>query len=405
MNLPFYFAKRYLFAKRSTQAINIISIISVIGVCIGSAALFIILSVFNGFEELNLVFYKKLNPDIKISRVDEISFIENELSSKISAIEQKHVSINSLEQYALLRYAQNPFYARVKGVDSNFFKIPSLDSTLVAGKYYFEEDGYQCMVMGYGLTQRLGIQLDQNIEQISVFAIKPNASLNTIDPMTSLNRKEFFPSGVFSVQQEMDEEQVFISLSEAQALFGTENKINAIELYLENEKDIEDVQSFLQNSLPKEYEVKNRYQLNEMLYKVLNSERWAVYLIMTFILTVAICNIIGAITMLIIDKKKDIKVLSGMGMSTQTIRRIFLIQAMMISVIGVITGLVLGTIFVYIQETYGIIKISGSEEFFIQAYPIKMMWRDHVWVLTTVMVLSLFTSWLTSKQSDQIVNA
>jgi lipoprotein-releasing system permease protein len=403
MNLSYYFAKRYLFAKKSTQAINIISIISVIGICIGSAALFVILSVFNGFEELNLVYYKKLNPDLKITRVDAQMFNEHELDKNISNIPQNLLCIKSLEQYALLRYLDNPFYARVKGVDSNFLNIPMLDSTLVAGGYYFDDEGIDYMVLGYGLTQRLGIELNQTLEQISVFAVKPKARFNTLDPMTSLNRKEFFPSAVFSVQQEMDEEQTFISLTQAQKLYDLPNKINAIELYLNDESDISKVQSIIQKNLPAEYEVKNRYQLNEMLYKVLNSERWAVYLIMTFILSVAICNIIGAITMLIIDKKKDIQVLSGMGMSAKSIRRIFLIQAMMISVIGVLIGLAIGSVFVVLQENYGIIKISGSEEFLIQAYPIKMMWRDYVWVLATVLILSFITAWATSKQSNQIV--
>lgn len=404
MYLPFYIAKRYLFSKKSTQAINIISYISIIGVCVGSAALFIILSVFNGFEELNLKYYKQLNPDLRISLKDESDFTYADVEASLKEISKSETVVRIYENHALLKYLQTPYYSKVKGVSDEFFKLKAIDSSIVAGKFKLEDEYASYVVLGIGLSYHLGIDIRQNLESISVLAPKPNAKPNALDPSSALNRVELFPSGIFSVKQEMDENTCFISLAKAEELFGVEGKINAVEIYLKDAEQTQEIKELIAASLDDKYIIKDRFQLNEMLYKVLNSERWGVYLIMTFILMVAICNIIASITMLIIDKKKDIAILNTLGLSKDQIRKVFLIQGVLISAIGLVVGLSIATGFVYLQEHYGLIKITASEDFLVQAYPIKLVYRDYFIVTGTVLLLSYIAAWFSSKQSYILAN-
>ncbi len=400
MNLPFYIAKRYLFSKKSTQAINIISLISIIGVCVGSAALFIILSVFNGFEELNLKYYKQLNADIKVQLNNEADFNYADVQKFLTSYEAKAKVVRVYENHAMLRYLQTPYYSKIKGVSDDFLKINNLKESLAAGTFKFEDEYTEYMVMGIGIAYQLGIDVKQNIQSVSVFAPKPESKINMLDPSAALNRVELYPAGLFSVKQDMDQNTCYVSLAKAEELFQTNGAINAVELYLDDESEMKNIKSELTEVLPSKFIVKDRFELNEMLYKVLNTERWGVYLILTFILTVAISNIIGAITMLIIDKKKDIAILHTLGLSNEQIRKVYLIQGLLISFIGLIIGLFIGTVFVYLQEQYGLIKISGSEDFLIQAYPIKLIYRDYFLVFFTVMGISLIAAWFSSKQSN-----
>lgn len=398
MNLPFYIAKRYLFSKKSTQAINIISLISIIGVCVGSAALFIILSVFNGFEDLNLKYYKQLNPDLKIQVANESDFNYADVQKFLTDYNSKASVVRVYENHAMLKYLQTPYYSKIKGVSEEFLKQKNLKESLTAGEFKFEDEYTEYMVMGMGIAYQLGIDVTQNIQSVSVFAPKPEKKINMLDPSAALNRVELYPAGMFSVKQDMDQNTCFVSLAKAEELFQTNGNINAIEFYLNDEKEMNSIKSELIKVLPSKFIVKDRFELNEMLYKVLNTERWGVYLILTFILTVAISNIIGAITMLIIDKKKDIAILNTLGLSNEQIRKVYLIQGLLISFIGVIIGLLLGSIFVFLQEKYGIIKISGSEDFLIQAYPIKLIYTDYILVFITVIGISFIASLFSSKQ-------
>lgn len=398
MNLPFYIAKRYLFSKKSTQAINIISLISIIGVCVGSAALFIILSVFNGFEDLNLKYYKQLNPDLKIQLANESDFNYADVQKFLTDYNAKASVVRVYENHAMLKYLQTPYYSKIKGVSEEFLKQKNLKESLSAGEFKFEDEYTEYMVMGMGIAYQLGIDVTQNIQSVSVFAPKPEKKINMLDPSAALNRVELYPAGMFSVKQDMDQNTCFVSLAKAEELFQTNGNINAIEFYLNDEQEMNTIKSELTKVLPSKFIVKDRFELNEMLYKVLNTERWGVYLILTFILTVAISNIIGAITMLIIDKKKDIAILHTLGLSNEQIRKVYLIQGLLISLIGVIIGLLLGSIFVFLQEKYGIIKISGSEDFLIQAYPIKLIYTDYILVFITVIGISFIASLFSSKQ-------
>ncbi len=399
MRSSFFIAKRYLFAKKTTNAITWISWISVIGVTIGTAALFVILSVFNGFEELNLIYYKKLSPDLKVIPITGTKFDTSTLSNKTFKNDLIDYKVTLLEGNVLLKYNNAQYFANVKGVSDDFMKSKELDSVISAGSFVLKENGNSYAVIGSGIEYALGIDVSQPLGQISIFAPKKNTSISTIDPSSSLNRMEIFPSGMFSVLQEMDDRVMFVPIEFAENLLDEKGQASAIDIYLKDEENITEVQHDLETSLPKNFKVKNRYELNEALYKVLNTERWAVYLVLTFILIIAICNIIGSITMLIIDKKKDIAVLRTMGATFQLIQRIYFFEGMMIALAGTFLGLILGAGFSFLQLKYGLIQITSADGVFMQAYPVKIILTDFLLVFATVFSISLVATWFTSKQS------
>jgi lipoprotein-releasing system permease protein len=333
-------------------------------------------------------------------KVDDSHFHLNEIQTVSNELDtNKYIGVGVLEDQALLKYGSSPYYTIVKGVSPSFLKIKELDSVLIAGGFFFKDSLADYAVIGNGITIELGIDIKQTIQHIDIFAPKANISTNTLDPSSAIHQKVFYPSGIFSVQQNLDERYIFTSLPFAQDLYEKSDSVNGFEIYGCTEKEMLLIQNEWKEKLPKNFVIKNRYELNETLYKVLNTERWAVYLILTLILIVAICNIIGAVTMLIIDKKKDIALLCAMGMDNNTIRRIYFIQSLLISFIGVIIGLFLGSIFVFLQKKYGLISIGGSEEFMIQKYPVKFIFSDLFLVFFTVMIISVITGWLTSAQS------
>lgn len=399
MKFEFFIARRYLFSKKSTNAINIISFISMIGVCIGTAALFVILSVFNGFEELNISLYKKLSPDLKIVPATGKYFKPSAILPKLSNEKEIDYPVEVIEDNALLRYGNTQYFATIMGVSENFLRSAELKDVISAGEFVLEEGDMDYAVIGRGIEYALNINVNQPVEQISFFAPKKHVRINTIDPGSALKRMELYPSGVFNVQQEMEDRVIFVPLRFARELTGEKENLTSVDIYLKDEAKMLKIQKNIQQTIGDDYVVKNRFQLNELLYKVLNTERWAVYLVMTFILIVAICNIIGSVTMLVIDKKKDIGILMSMGADKTRIRRIFMLEGMLIAMIGAVAGLIIGGIFTFLQKTYGLISINASDAFILHAYPVKINYPDFLLVFSTVFVIAYIASVLTARSS------
>jgi lipoprotein-releasing system permease protein len=400
MKFSFYIAKRYLFSRKSTHAINIIAMISMAGICVGSAALIIILSVFNGFEALNISLYNKLSPDLEISSAKGKFFETEKISlAELSSMPEVDHTVKVLADNALLKYGDVQYFAVVKGVDENFIRKQDVKSVLSSGEFVLEEDSQDYAVIGSGIEYALGIDVTSPLDQISIFSPKKTGTISTLNPEKSLKRMEIFPSGVFSTEQEMDDQVIFVPFRFAKKLFEENSRLSSIEIYLKNDDDLNKVQSALQKKLGADFMIKNRYQLNEILYKVLNTEKWAVYLILTFILTIAICNIIGSVTMLVIDKKKDIGILMSMGCDAPKIRSIFLIEGLLISMTGAVIGLSAGGIFSFLQQEFGLIKIQTSGMFLIDAYPVRLHTDDFLLVFATVFIISFIASWFTARQS------
>jgi len=405
LNTAFYIARRYLFAKKSTNAINIISAISVTGVFVGSAALIIILSIFNGFEEVVVKMFNTITPEVIISPKKGKTFNPN--TSYFNAL-KKDKDIYSytevLAENALLRYNNKQSVALVKGVSSDYLKNKSLDSITIEGDFKLENRSLNYAVIGSAIQTYLMVNTTDPFNPIQIFSPKKKSrvggSINPADDFTILSIPV---SGVFEVQQDFDNVAI-VPLRFARTLLGEPEKVSAIEINLKKGGNVEQFIKGIAQHLDRDFEVKDRIQQNKVLYNILGSEKWMVYIILTFILIIAIFNIIGSLTMLVIDKLKDIAILSSLGAGKKLIKRIFLLEGMMITMAGCIAGLLVGLLFCLVQQKYGLIKMSQENLAIPSAYPSVLKWKDFLLVFLTVSAFSFMASALSSNLSVKKIN-
>ncbi|WP_026903905.1 FtsX-like permease family protein [Pedobacter glucosidilyticus] len=397
MNASFYIAKRYLFSKKSTNAINMISGISMLGVFIGSAALIIILSVFNGFEGLVLSMYDSYSPHLKVEAAKGKSFnpqtpffIQLESNAQIFSYTQV------LQEKALLRYDDLQFIGKVKGVSKDFLKNNLLDSSLVQGEFVLGDSSQQLVVIGATVQYVLGVNINNPLKRLEIYSPKKGTQ-SAFTPADEFVAAYLQPVGVFQTQQE-ESDMVIVPLETARTLLQEAKNVSAIEIFLKDEEQVEAFKKYLEKNLGSAFIVKNRIQQNALLYKILNSEKWAIYLILTFILVIAIFNIIGSLTMLVIDKRRDIAILNSLGASKTMISRIFLYEGLMIAMLGCILGLLAGLAFCLLQQEFGLISM-GQANLLIDAYPVKLKIADFFLVFMTVFTISFIAAFISSRLS------
>jgi lipoprotein-releasing system permease protein len=397
LNFPLFIAKRYLISKKSKNAINIISFISVFGVAIGTAALIIVMSVFNGFDNLLESMYNSFDPDLKISIAKGKSFNPNNPKiEKIKTLDGVEFFSETLEENVLLKYNTNQYFATVKGVDSNFKKISGVDTMIIGGEFMLHDDKNRSYaVVGLGVAMYLSLGLNF-IDPINIYVPKRNASIS-MNPAQAFNKKYIFPSGIFGIQQEFDTKYIIVPLNFARKLLDYENNITSLEIKTSSKYDIKDIQNNVQRILGDEYIVQNRFQQHEMFYKIMKSEKWAIFLILTFILIVASFNIIGSLSMLIIEKKDDISTLQSMGTNLISIRKIFLLEGWMISVAGAFLGLLVGSFICWLQVRFGFIKMGGTGSFIINTYPVAINLIDSIIIFFTVLTIGWMAAWFPVK--------
>ncbi|WP_069659510.1 ABC transporter permease [Arcticibacter eurypsychrophilus] len=397
MNTPYFIAKRYLFSKKSIHAINFISGISMLGVFVGSAALIIILSVFNGFENVVLSMYNTFTPEIKIEPAQGKSFDPRKAVFTTLKKDPRIINYTEvLQEKALLRYGKRQHIATVKGVSEDFLKRKQLDSTLTDGAFTLQKDGINYAVVGSLVQLYLSVNIHDDFQRLDIYTPRKGA-VNAINPADEFTVKSIHPMGVFQIQQQFDE-TVLVSLEFARQLLEEKNNISSIEIYLKTDVSAEAFQKEIAKALGSQYVVKNRIQQNELLYKILNSEKWAIFVILTFVLIIAVFNIVGSLTMLVIDKKKDIVILNSIGAGTSLIQKIFFFEGMMISLIGCISGMAAGLAFCLAQQHFGFIKMS-EKSFITDAYPIGLQATDFILVFLTVTTISIITSGISSRLS------
>lgn len=398
MNTAFYIAKRYLFSKKSLNAIHVISGISMLGILVGSAALIIILSVFNGFEEVILSMYNKINPDVRIVPARGKFFNPND--AVFGGIQQDTRILHYtevLQEKVLLRYGKAQYIASIKGVSENFLAATALDSTLNEGQFKLVSNGEPRAIIGSAVQAYLSINIQDPFQPIEVFS-PAKGKINSLNPADEFVMKPIFPGGVFQPQEDLDN-LVLVPIAFVRDLLGESKSVSAIEIRLKPEASSDDFQKDLEQKLGAGFLVKNRVQQNELLYKILNSEKWAIFLILTFVLIIAIFNIIGSLTMLVIDKRKDIAILSSMGASRALIRQVFFTEGMLIAISGCIAGLLVGTAFCVFQQQTGWIKMDEGPAMLVSAYPIRLKWTDFMWVIVTVISISAIASTISSRLS------
>jgi len=393
MNLQFFIAKRYLFSKKTVNIINIISLITGVGVAIGTTALIVVLSVFNGLEDFISSRINTFVPDIKITAKEGKSFISNSVDfEKIKKLNEVAYYCETIEENALIKYRDifHPF--KIKGVSNNFSKMTKINKMMLRGEFslYYKEIPFavigrsveSCFSVGLNFINPLKIYLPNRLAKISN------------DPEKTFTVKSIYPIGVYSIDPDVDE-YVIVPIDFAREMLNYSNRSTAIEIGLKKNTDQDKTQSKIESILGNNFNIKNRYQQNELFYKTLNTEELMTFLILTFILLIASFNIIGSLTMLIIDKKKDARIIQSMGAELPKIRKIFLYEGWLITALGAISGLLLGALICWLQIKYGFIKLQygDTDSFIIDAYPLKMQITDFIIVFCTVMLIGFVTAW------------
>jgi lipoprotein-releasing system permease protein len=397
MNTPLFIARRYLFSKKSVNAINIISGISTLGVLVGSAALVIILSVFNGFEMLILNMYSSFTPEMRIEPAQGKSFVPDSLLDRTLKSDPRVLHYTEiLQEKVLLRYGQNQYIAVLKGEALNSMQSAVSDSLINEGVYKLRDNSTDYAVVGAGVQAYLGVSLEREDLLLSVYSPK-KGEVNSINPAEEFNVRSIRPLGVLVAQPQFDD-VVIVPISFAREVLGEYEKISAIEIDLKPGVDQSAFKKELTQLVGASFLVKDRAQQNPTLYKVLNSEKWAIFFILTFVLIIAIFNIIGSLTMLVIDKKKDIAVLKSLGAGYSFIKNIFFAEGMFISIFGCIIGMTLGLVFCVLQKRFGLIKMEGAE-LVTSVFPVEIKVFDFVLVFLTVTLISLIASFVSSRLS------
>lgn len=396
MNFPFYIAKRYLVAKKSHNAINIITWVSIIGIMVGTIGLVVVLSVFNGFGNLVISLYDSFDPDIKITVAEGKNFDPAALKTDdLKKIKGIAFITQVLEENALIKYREKQMIATIKGVEPSFLETSGVKNNIVDGKMLLEEGDKNFAVAGSGVAYTLGINLEDVFSNLNVYVPKRGREV-MLTPDDAFINLLIAPVGVFAIQQDFDSKYVIVPLRFAREAVGEEIKISSIEVALEKNAAVSDVKNKIASITGSRFLVQDRIEQHDFLNKILTSEKWAVYLILSLILLISAFSIIGSLTMLIIDKKKDIGILLSMGADLKTIRKIFFTEGILISMAGGLAGLFLGWLVCFLQQNFKLIKLGGSDSFVIDSYPVSMEAMDFVNVFIIVFAIGILLSWFSS---------
>jgi len=380
------------------HAINILSGVSMLGLFVGSAALVIILSVFNGFEKVILNLYSNFTPEIKIEPKQGKTFNPNTAYFNTLHRDPKLFSYTEvLEEKALIRYgASGQFIGTVKGVSDEFLNNKQLDSTVEKGSFTLKDKGHNYAVIGATVQGKLSVNTNDQLSPLQIYSPRRNAA-NSADPLSAFEVRYIYPSGIFNIQQDFNG-LIITPIDFMRDLLDEPTNVSAIDLNYKKGTDLQSVQSDLKDKIGDKFIIKNRYEQNADLYKTLNYERWFIFMILVFVLVIATFNIIGSLTMLVIDKQKDIAILTSLGADKKLIQEIFFFEGMMISVIGCIAGMVVGLIFCILQEQFGFIKF-GDNLTAIDAYPVALRFIDFILVFLTVIGIAAIASGISARLS------
>lgn len=393
MSVSLFFARRYLFSKKSKNAINYITTVSVILITLVTVAMILTMSVFNGLSDVITSMFNTFDPEIKITaktgRVFSLDSVENKLQ-QTSGI-QAYTPI--LEDDALFTYGDKQLIGKLKGVGESYTKTCNVDSILVAGEFVLEQNDVHYACVGQGVAHKLSVGLMFR-DVLHIYAPE-RSKRSSFVPTEEYNKTYAYARGVFSVQMDIDNEYIITSLTLAQDLWKyTNNEVSSIEIKITENADIHSVVQNLQQTLGNSFSIKDREKQHEFMYKVTQGEKFVTFLIITLILIIASFSIIGSLSMLIIDKQRDIAVLRSMGANSQTIKRIFILEGWLIAVLGAFIGVFLGVAICGIQEYFGIVKLPGaSANFIVQAYPVKVLFTDVISILFVVLLVGFVTAY------------
>lgn len=397
MNFPFFIARRYLFSKKSTHVINVISSISVIGVAVATMALVIVLSVFNGFHDLVASLFTSFDPQLKVVPVEgKTAAADDPILTKIRLLPQVDVATETVEDQALAIYNDHQAMVKIKGVDDNFAELSHITDILYGdGSFSLHAANLEYGIVGIRLAQNLGIGAQWD-GFLKIYAPKKEGQLDMTNPgdgfvVDSLNS----PGVLFAVKQaKYDKNYIITSISFARNLFGQQGMLSDLELRLKPGSNLDAVKAEMQQIAGNKYKVLDRFEQQEDTFKIMSIEKMIAYIFLTFILVVACFNIIGSLSMLIIDKKNDVVTLRNLGANDKQITRVFLFEGRMIAVIGAVIGIGLGLLLCFLQQQYGFVRLGDSEgSFIVDAYPVSVHYSDVAIIFVTVIAVGWLAVW------------
>ena len=397
MNFPFFIARRYLFSKKSTHAINVISAISVVGVAVATMALVVTLSVFNGFHDMVASFFTSFDPQLKIVPAKGKTMASDDPAlTQIKALPQVEVAMETVEDQALAVYQGRQAMVTIKGVEDNFSQLTHINEILLGdGQFELKAADMFYGIPGIRLAEQLGTGLAYD-EPLQIYAPRREGQLNMANPMDGLVADELYSPGVvFNVKQaRYDKSYILTDIAFARRVFEQQGMVSALELRLKPGSNFESVKKDIKKIAGDKFYVKDRFEQQDDTFKIMKIEKLMAYIFLTFILMIACFNIIGSLSMLIIDKKDDVVTLRNLGASDKQIVRIFLFEGRLISAIGAILGIILGLALCWAQQTYGLVKLgSSSGSFIINAYPVSVHPEDVILVFITVLVVGFLSVW------------
>lgn len=392
MNLPLFIARRYFLSRKKKNFISIISNISMVGVAVGTMALVVALSVFNGLEDLIRALYGTFDPEIKITSAEGKTFpVDSTFIARIAAIEGVDIVTEVIEDNALLKYREGLMVVKVKGVSENFVKQQRMDSVMVAGRLLLRENDTEYAIIGRGVQYAMSISLDNQFFALQLWYPK-NRKPSSLSPEAAFTRKGIMPGGVFMIEKQYDEQYVFVPLNFAQELMSYEEERTALEIKTTAGANVRQVKSNIKEVLGDEFLVLDSDEQHASLLKAIRIERLFIFVTFAFIIFIASFNIFFSLSMLAIEKKRDIAILFAMGATRSIILRIFILEGAIIAFTGASLGLLLGLLICWIQQKFGLISM-GMDSSVIDAYPVKMEIMDFVLTGLLIMLITLIATY------------
>ncbi len=397
MNFPFYIARRYLFSKKSTHAINVISGISMVGVAVATMALVVTLSVFNGFHDLVASFFTQMDPQLKVVPVKgKTALAADPILTKIRQLPEVEVATECLEEQALAVYHDRQMMVKVKGVDDNFAQLTHIREILEGdGDFELHAADMSYGIPGLGVAYQLG--LGYTYEQpLKIFAPRREGQLNMANPTEGFVVDELFSPGVvFCMKQgKYDKNYILTSIAFTRHLFDLEGRLSSLELRLKPGSNFDRVKAQMEELAAGQFKVLDRYEQQDDTFRIMKVEKLIAYVFLTFILIIACFNIIGSLSMLIIDKKDDVVTLRNLGATERQITRIFLFEGRLISAVGAVLGIIIGLLLCWMQQQYGFVRLGSSEgSFVVDAYPVSVHPWDVVLIFITVLAVGFLSVW------------
>jgi lipoprotein-releasing system permease protein len=399
MTLPLLIARRYFLSRKKTSFINIIALISMLGVCVGTMALVIVLSVFNGLEDFNRSLFKTFDADLRITPVKGKTFA---VTPALLSSVQKTAGVASVtqvyEDQALVRYANDrSAVVTIKAMDDNLRSRPEIDTALVAGRMELQHGAVNYAVLGYGVARTVGINPEDPVTPLEIWYPRRGVQLANAT-QDAFNQATIQPGGVFSIEQSFDDHYVFVPLRFAESLFDTGNRRSALEVQVRNGTDVETVQSRLRDQLGETFRVQNQDEQHAGLFRAIQIEKLFVFVTLIFIVAIASFNIFFSLTMLTIEKKEDVATLFAMGAWPGLIRRIFLAEGALVAFSGAFVGLIAGVAICWLQQQYGMVKMNLADSL-VDAYPVRMKVSDLAGVVTALILITLAASWIPASRA------